>query len=55
MVWRVTSLEWSECLSPPCPITSRTYELIVHGNPAMLISEHFVWQATGPTGLFQAL
>jgi chorismate-pyruvate lyase len=45
LLWfgRITSLGWPAYPLPPLPLTSRTYQVLVGGNPVMLISEHFAW------------
>jgi chorismate-pyruvate lyase len=45
LLWfgRITSLGWPDYPLPPLPLTSRTYQLVINKNPAMLISEHFAW------------
>ncbi len=45
LLWfgRITSLGWPDYPLPSLPLTSRTYQLVVDENPAMLISEHFAW------------
>jgi len=45
LLWfgRLVSLEWPGYPLPPLPMTSRTYQLVIDENPAILISEHFAW------------
>ena len=45
LLWfgRINALNWPGDLSPPLPMTTRTYQLVIDNHPAILISEHFVW------------
>jgi chorismate-pyruvate lyase len=45
LLWfgRIASLNWPDHLLPPFPSTSRTYQLVIDRNSAVLISEHFPW------------
>jgi chorismate-pyruvate lyase len=45
LLWfgRIASLSWPDYMLTPLPLTTRTYQLVIDGDPAVLITEHFAW------------